>query len=180
MRGKFASHFSFFISHVKKVDVLWSPWRYDYIKDGGNSAEFSACVFCNVLESPATDEEKFILHRAGFNFVILNIYPYISGHLMIVPFAHLANLDEASKEATDEMMDLTKHCQGIIREVYRPNGINLGMNLGRAAGAGVAEHYHQHILPRWFGDANFMTSIGETRTIPEDLQTTYDKLKGNF
>jgi len=162
------------------VDVLWSPWRYDYIKDGGKSAENSACVFCNILESPATDEEKFILHRAGFNFVILNIYPYTSGHLMIVPFAHLADLDEASKESTDEMMDLTKHCQSLIREVYQPNGINLGMNLGKAAGAGVAEHYHLHILPRWIGDANFMTSIGQTRTIPEDLQTTYDKLKGKF
>jgi len=99
---------------------------------------------------------------------------------MIVPFAHLADLDEASKESTDEMMDLTKHCQSLIREVYQPNGINLGMNLGKAAGAGVAEHYHLHILPRWIGDANFMTSIGQTRTIPEDLQTTYDKLKGKF
>ncbi len=99
---------------------------------------------------------------------------------MIVPFAHLADLDEASKESTDELMDLTKHCQSLIREVYRPNGINLGMNLGKAAGAGVAEHYHLHILPRWIGDANFMTSIGQTRTIPEDLQTTYDKLKGKF
>lgn len=165
------------------MDVLWSPWRYDYIKSGEAKtadAEQSGCVFCSILKSPASDEEKFILHRAGYNFVILNIYPYVSGHLMIVPYAHLANLDEAAKETTDELMDLTKRCQTVIKEVYRPNGLNLGMNLGRAAGAGVAEHFHMHILPRWIGDVNFMTSVGETRTIPEDLRTTYEKLKEQF
>lgn len=162
------------------MDILWSPWRYDYIKSSENTKVKSGCVFCDVLENPASDEEKFILHRAGFNFVILNIYPYISGHLMIVPFAHLADLDRADKPTTDEMMDLAKHCQKALREVYQPNGINLGMNFGKAAGAGVAEHFHMHILPRWIGDANFMTSIGETRTIPEDLKTTYTKLKDKF
>ena len=112
------------------MDVLWSPWRYDYIKSGEEKTPSAArvCVFCSILESPASDEEKFILHRAGHNFVILNIYPYTSGHLMIVPFAHLADLDQASKESTDELMDLTKHCQKILREVYQPNGLNLGMN----------------------------------------------------
>ncbi len=99
---------------------------------------------------------------------------------MIVPYAHLADLDAAAKETTDEMMDLTKHCQSILREVYHPNGINLGMNLGKAAGAGVAGHFHLHILPRWFGDANFMTAIGQTRTIPEDLRTTFEKLRDKF
>lgn len=164
------------------MDILWSPWRYDYIKSAENSsaAETSGCVFCDILKSPAGDEEKFILHRAGFNFVILNIYPYISGHLMVVPFEHLADLDKASKEATDELMDLTKKCQSILREAYAPHGMNVGMNFGRAAGAGVAEHFHLHILPRWVGDANFMTAVGETRTIPESLQTTYDKLKDKF
>lgn len=164
------------------MDVLWSPWRYDYIKSAENSstAETSGCVFCDILKSPASDEEKFILHRAGFNFVILNIYPYISGHLMVVPFAHLADLDQASKEITDELMDLTKKCQSVLREVYEPHGMNVGMNFGRAAGAGVAEHFHLHILPRWVGDANFMTAVSETRTIPESLRTTYDKLKDKF
>ena len=162
------------------MDVLWSPWRYDYIKSGEAPSAERSCVFCSILESPASDEEKFILHRAGHNFVILNIYPYTSGHLMIVPFAHLADLDQASKESTDELMDLTKHCQKILREVYQPNGLNLGMNLGKAAGAGVAEHFHLHILPRWIGDVNFMTAIGQTRTIPEDLRTTYEKLKDKF
>ncbi len=162
------------------MDILWSPWRYDYIKASDAQAEKSGCVFCEILKNPADDEEKFILHRAGFNFVILNIYPYISGHLMIVPYAHLADLDQADKDTTDEMMDLAKRCQMILREVYQPNGINLGMNFGKAAGAGVADHFHMHILPRWIGDANFMTSIGETRTIPEDLKTTYAKLKKKF
>ena len=161
------------------MDVLWSPWRYDYIKSDKNdtSAKSSGCVFCNILNNSATDEESFILYRAEFNFVILNIYPYISGHLMIIPYEHLADLDQAPKETTDELMDLTKKCQSIFRKVYEPQGINLGMNLGKAAGAGVAEHFHLHFLPRWIGDANFMTAIGQTRTVPESLQTTYEKLK---
>jgi len=164
------------------VDVLWSPWRYAYIKDSQTqtTAQSSGCVFCNILTSSATDEENFILYRAEHNFVILNIYPYISGHLMIVPFVHLANLDQAAKETTDELMDLTKRCQTALRSAYQPDGFNLGMNQGRAAGAGVTEHFHLHILPRWIGDANFMTSVGETRTIPESLYTTYEKLKGKI
>jgi ATP adenylyltransferase len=163
------------------VDLLWSPWRYSYIKSGGQIDEKSTgCIFCDLLSNSATDEEKFILHRAEFNFVILNIYPYISGHIMIVPYKHIANLDQADKKTTDELMDLTKHCQTALREVYQPDGINLGMNFGKAAGAGVAEHYHLHLLPRWVGDANFMTAVGQTRTIPESLQTTYEKLKTQF
>jgi ATP adenylyltransferase len=163
------------------VDLLWSPWRYSYIKaDKTNNETSSGCVFCDILSNSAHDEEKFILHRAEFNFVILNIYPYISGHLMVIPYKHLANLDQADKKTTDELMDLTKRCQTALRTVYQPDGINLGMNFGKAAGAGVAEHYHLHLLPRWIGDANFMTAIGETRTIPETLQTTYEKLKTQF
>ena len=164
------------------MDRLWSPWRYDYIKSGDSesSGNSNKCVFCEILNSPATDEEKYIIYRAGHNFVILNIYPYISGHLLIVPFVHLANLDHASKPVTDELMDLTKRCQTALRKTYQPEGFNIGMNLGKAGGAGVAEHFHLHILPRWFGDANFMTTIAETRTIPESLQTTYKKLKSQF
>jgi ATP adenylyltransferase len=164
------------------VDVLWSPWRYDYIKNGEQkpAADSSGCVFCDILKSSASDKEKYILYRAEHNFVILNIYPYISGHLMIVPFSHIADLDRAEKAITDELMDLTKLCQKALREAYQPNGFNLGMNLGKAGGAGVAEHFHMHILPRWVGDANFMTAVGETRTIPESLQTSYEKLKDKF
>ncbi|NNE97509.1 MAG: HIT domain-containing protein [Pyrinomonadaceae bacterium] len=164
------------------MDVLWSPWRYDYIKADENQKKTDpvSCVFCEILKSSESDEEKFILHRAEFNFVILNIYPYISGHLMIVPFKHLSALDQAEKDSSNELMDLTKDCQRILKDAYSPHGINIGMNLGKAAGAGVTEHYHMHLLPRWVGDANFMTAIGETRTIPESLETTFDKLKTRF
>jgi ATP adenylyltransferase len=163
------------------VDVLWSPWRYSYITgESGTNIEDGGCVFCNILNSPASDEEKFILTRAEHNFIVLNIFPYGTGHLLIVPYDHIAQLDDATKEITDEMMDLSKRSQGALRLVYDPHGFNLGMNLGRAAGAGVADHFHMHVLPRWFGDSNFMTPIGETRTMPESLETTFAKLKGRI
>jgi ATP adenylyltransferase len=165
------------------VDILWSPWRYDYIKSGSSEEKrrSSSCVFCSLQdEATGDDESKFILHRGRFNFVVLNLYPYISGHLLIVPYTHVGELDDAPKETTDELMDLTKRSQTLLRETYRPHGFNLGMNLGRAAGAGVAEHIHLHIMPRWMGDSNFMSTIAETRVIPEDLSTTYSKLHGKF
>ncbi|HEY0385285.1 MAG TPA: HIT domain-containing protein [Pyrinomonadaceae bacterium] len=165
------------------MDRLWSPWRYDYIKSGSTKAQGGqpeACIFCSLPQNPADDEKNFILHRAAHNYIVLNIYPYISGHLLIVPFAHLGELDAAPKETTDELMDLSKRCQTVLREAYRPHGFNLGMNLGRSAGAGVADHIHLHIMPRWTGDANFMSTIGETRVIPEDLTETYRKLHGQF
>ncbi|MFN6965147.1 MAG: HIT family protein [Pyrinomonadaceae bacterium] len=158
------------------MDVLWSPWRYDYITRSGESRS-DGCVFCEIQNNSARDEENFILERAEFNFVILNIFPYTSGHLMIVPYEHIASPADAGAESTNEMMDLVKRYQRAIDEIYRPDGINLGMNLGKAAGAGVAEHYHMHMLPRWVGDVNFMTAIGQTRTLPESLAETYQKLK---
>ena len=159
------------------MDVLWSPWRYKYIIGGADETAAVSCVFCDIINSPASDEEKFILKRAGFNFVVLNIYPYATGHLLIVPYEHLADLDKADKNSTDEMMDLAKRCQTALRDVYEPHGFNMGLNFGKAAGAGVASHFHMHVLPRWYGDVNFMTSIGETRTLPETLETTFAKLK---
>jgi ATP adenylyltransferase len=161
------------------VDVLWSPWRYDYITASGSGTD-KACVFCSILNNSATDEENFILSRAEFNFVILNIYPYTSGHLMIVPYEHLAEVAQADKRATDEMMDLVKRSHLALAEAYKPDGVNIGMNLGKAAGAGVADHYHMHALPRWVGDVNFMTAIGQTRTLPESLLTTYRRLYGKI
>lgn len=164
------------------MDVLWSPWRYAYIKSSETdaAADSGGCVFCGILNGASEDEKNFILYRAEFNFIILNIYPYITGHLMIVPYEHLADMDRAEKKITDELMDLTKRSQTVLREIYQPNGFNFGMNLGKAAGAGVADHFHMHVLPRWIGDANFMTTIGETRTIPEDLSATFYKLKDKF
>jgi ATP adenylyltransferase len=162
------------------VDVLWSPWRYKYIVDASDGNNSTVCVFCDIISSPASDEEKLILKRAGFNFVVLNIYPYATAHLLIVPYEHLADLDKADKNTTDEMMDLAKRCQTALRDVYEPHGFNMGLNIGKAAGAGVASHFHMHVLPRWYGDVNFMTSIGETRTLPETLETTYAKLIGRI
>lgn len=160
------------------MDVLWSPWRYKYISDG--RPENNGCVFCEIQNNSASDEENLILHRAEFNFVILNLYPYTSGHLMVVPFEHHAILSDAGKKTTDEMMDLVKRAESALSDAYRPDGINLGMNLGNAAGAGVDSHFHMHVLPRWVGDVNFMTAIGETRTLPETLPDTYRKIKSFF
>jgi ATP adenylyltransferase len=158
------------------MDILWSPWRYAYIKSDSPTSS-SGCVFCDILANGLSDEENFILTRGEYNFVILNIYPYTSGHLMVVPFEHVGFLENASSSSTAEMMEIVSRCQAAISSVYEPDGINIGMNLGKAAGAGVAEHYHMHLLPRWVGDVNFMTAIGQTRTIPETLVDTYKKLK---
>ena len=137
-------------------------------------------MFCLIAEHPEEDETNFVLHRAQHGFVILNLYPYISGHLMIVPYLHTGEFDSMPKEITDELMDLAKRCQTALREVYSPAGFNLGMNLGAAAGAGIVDHLHIHLLPRWAGDTNFMTTVGETRVLPEDLHTTYSKLRSKF
>ena len=137
-------------------------------------------MFCLIAGNPDQDETNFVLHRGEHCFVILNLYPYISGHLMIVPYLHTSEFDSAAKEITDEMMDLTKRSQTALREVYSPSGFNMGMNLGSAAGAGIADHLHIHLLPRWAGDTNFMTTIGESRVLPEDLPTTYSKLRPKF
>jgi ATP adenylyltransferase len=163
------------------VDRLYTPWRNDYIKgdSGEKTGTGTACVFCS-LAARGDDESAFILHRAAHNFVVLNIYPYTSGHLMIVPFEHTADFAALAKETSDELMDLAKRAQRILLEVYCPHGFNLGMNLGGAAGAGVSDHLHLHVLPRWSGDANFMTTVGETRVLPEDLRTTFEKLSGRF
>ena len=163
------------------MDRLYTPWRFDYIKgaSGEKTGTGDACVFCSIAARD-DDENTFILHRAGRNFVVLNIYPYTSGHLMIVPFEHTADFAALAKETSDELMDLAKRAQALLQEAYRPHGFNLGMNLGGAAGAGVSDHLHLHVLPRWAGDANFMTTVGETRVIPEDLRATYERLRGRF
>ncbi len=133
-----------------------------------------------MVRHSSDDEHSLIVHRGRFTFVILNRYPYISGHLMIAPYEHLAELDAAPKETTDELMDLAKRCQTALRSAYKPEGFNIGMNLGQVAGAGVAGHFHLHIMPRWTGDTNFMTTVGETRVLPEDLSVTYQKLLGQI
>jgi len=161
------------------LERLWSPWRARYIASGID-AQNETCVFCAMAGDPERDEQNFVLHRAQHCFVVLNLYPYISGHLMIVPYLHTSEFDSMAKEITDDMTDQAKRAQTALREVYKPAGFNLGMNLGSAAGAGITDHLHIHLLPRWGGDTNFMTTVGETRVLPEDLSTTYSKLRPKF
>ncbi len=154
---------------------LFTPWRLPYILSLRSDAE---CVFCAALRSD--DPSAYILHRARHNFVILNVYPYTAGHLMVVPLKHLASPTDSDAPQRAEMMDLAAACQKALEQAYHPEGFNIGLNLGKCAGAGVLEHFHMHIVPRWTGDTNFMTAVGDTRVIPEDLQQTYEKLKKYF
>lgn len=162
------------------MDRLWSPWRSEYIASGAADAEPGVCVFCKIQQHAENDESNFVVYRGQHAFIVLNRFPYTSGHLLIVPHEHIGELDSAPRTVTDEMMELTKRSQAALRDVYHPEGFNAGMNLGRAAGAGIADHIHIHILPRWIGDTNFMTATGNTRVLPEDLGTTYQKLRPKF
>jgi len=137
-------------------------------------------VFCRIAADPEHDEDNFVVHRGEHGFIVLNLYPYITGHLMVVPYLHTNEFDSVPKEITDELMDLAKRSQAALREVYSPAGFNLGMNLGASAGAGITDHMHIHLLPRWSGDTNFMTTVAETRVLPESLETTYSKLRTRF
>lgn len=161
------------------MERLWSPWRERYIASGVDS-QGDSCIFCLIGGDPENDKANFVLHRAQHVYVVLNLYPYITGHLLIVPYLHTGEFDSAPKEITDELMDLAKRGQAALREVYSPSGFNLGMNLGAAAGAGVPDHIHIHLMPRWSGDTNFMTTVGDTRVLPESLETTYSKLQVKF
>jgi ATP adenylyltransferase len=158
------------------LDRLWNPWRFQYVTKEKKS---DGCIFCD-LPREGRDEENLIVKRARFNYVILNRYPYTTGHLMVVPFQHTDSLQGIDEATADEMFALVRTADTNLRQVYRPKGMNLGMNIGEAAGAGIAEHIHMHVLPRWIGDANFMTVVGETRILPEDLADTYRKLKAVF
>ena len=155
------------------MDYVWSPWRYKYVSQAGPGDE---CIFCRAA-ADNRDEDNYILHRAERNFIILNRLPYTNGHLMIAPYEHVPTLEEAAEATLTEMISLARHAERRLREVYRPQGLNLGMNLGQCAGAGVAGHIHMHVLPRWTGDASFMSVIGEARVLPEDLADTYAKLR---
>lgn len=156
------------------MDYLWTPWRHQYMEQV-TASKLPECIFCDAL-ARKNDAETLIVYRAAKTFVILNRFPYTSGHVMVVPYAHVAELHLCDAETLKEMMELAQRVERAYRANYKPDGINLGMNLGRAAGAGVAGHLHLHILPRWVGDSNFMTVTGETRVHPEDLETTYKRL----
>jgi ATP adenylyltransferase len=155
------------------MDYLWTPWRYRYVSDARKD---DRCIFCDALAAE-NDSATLILERDAKNFVILNRYPYTSGHLMVVPYTHVPDLASADAETLAEMMRIAQRAQKALEKTYHPEGFNMGINLGRAAGAGVTGHLHMHVLPRWAGDANFMTVTSETRVEPEDLSTTYTRLR---
>ncbi|HTM35750.1 MAG TPA: HIT domain-containing protein [Terriglobales bacterium] len=161
------------------MDYIWTPWRYAYITTAAkHDGKSEGCIFCELPK--LSDPEAKIVYRGEHCFIILNSFPYTSGHVMVVPFAHMDELQKLPESAAQEMMALSQRMEGILREVYSPDGINLGMNIGRAAGAGIAGHIHLHILPRWVGDTNFMTVTAESRVLPESLEQTYERLRGIF
>lgn len=185
---------------IANMDLLWSPWRFAYVsKSDGDPRpgvperlaawpDDSGCVFCNLIgavdyavaNGMAVEEAEGaagVVARGKHCYICLNAYPYTSGHVMVVPYAHQDRLSKLPTEAAHEMMDLAQRTERALDVVYRPQGFNFGMNLGEAAGAGVAGHLHLHALPRWAGDTNFMTTIGETRVIPEALDSTWKRLR---
>ncbi len=189
------------------MDRLWTPWRYNYVAHADpqactgvpealnawppSEAEDKHCVFCNMIDAvdyaiahgmsrENAERAAYIVHRGLHCFVCLNVYPYSTGHVMIVPYQHLASLAAVPTEAANELVALAQRAEAALREVYHPDGLNLGLNLGEAAGAGVADHVHLHTLPRWVGDTNFMTVTAETRVLPETLDVTWKKLRAPF
>jgi ATP adenylyltransferase len=187
------------------MDHLWTPWRYAYITrsdpqarsgvppelTGWPASEDKHCVFCNMLaatdyaiaqgmQPEKAEQATHIVHRGKHCFICLNAYPYATGHVMVLPYLHTDSLFKTPPDTAHEMMDLAQQMEASLRSIYRPDGINLGMNLGEAAGAGVANHIHLHILPRWIGDTNFMTTTAETRVLPEALDVTWARLRETF
>jgi ATP adenylyltransferase len=144
-----------------------------------NNDKEEGCVFCNA-QAREDGESNLIAFRGERNFVILNLYPYTSGHLMVVPFDHISSLEELDQTTRAELMELTSQCMVVLKKLYRPQGFNVGANIGVAAGAGVPGHVHIHIVPRWGGDTNFMSTLGETRVLPEALDETYKRVRGGF
>jgi len=158
------------------MERLWTPWRMPYLR--GEDEKPAGCVFCHKVNAPDADEH--VLHRGTFCYVTLNRYPYSNGHLMVIPCTHVPSLEDLDAPALTEMMQAVNLSLAVLREAYDPHGFNVGVNLGKAAGAGIAEHVHMHIVPRWMADTNFMPVVGQTRVIPELLDDAYARLKPIF
>jgi ATP adenylyltransferase len=160
------------------MERLWSPWRLAYVT---GTASTRGCIFCDAVSAtPDPSRESLVLVRSRLAFVVLNLYPYNNGHLMVAPNRHIASLGSASDDELSEMMRLTRDAETALTEAYRPEGINVGINLGRPAGAGIIDHIHIHAVPRWTGDTNFMAVVGNTRVLPEDLDETARRLRPIF
>jgi ATP adenylyltransferase len=185
------------------MDQLWTPWRYTYVTTADTAVragvpaaldgwpDNKGCVFCNLIASidwaigngMDCDQAELaggLILRGAHNFICLNAYPYTSGHLMVLPYAHLDRLEQLPTEAAHELMDLAQRTERALQNVYSPHGFNFGLNVGKAAGAGVAGHLHLHAMPRWVGDTNFMTTVAETRVLPEDLEVTWKRMREAF
>ncbi len=157
------------------MKTIHAPWRINYIL----GPKPDGCVFC-LPEQTDTDEQRFVLHRAEHCFVIMNIYPYSNGHLMVTPYRHVSNITELEPAELHEIMDYVQKSAFVLRQAFNPQGINIGINIGEAAGAGIREHLHVHLVPRWNGDHSFMAVMAETNVIPEHLRSTYGRLKPLF
>ena len=157
---------------------LWSPWRMQYLTSASQSYPSAGCVFCAKITAP--DMVEHVLRRGQSAYITLNRYPYNNGHLMVIPYAHTASLEDLDAATLTELMVLTNCGLAVLRKAYCPDGFNIGINLGQAAGAGIAEHVHIHVVPRWNADTNFMPIVGETRVIPETLDQTYRRLRPLF
>jgi ATP adenylyltransferase len=155
------------------MQSLWAPWRMEYILA---SRAPNGCIFCSKPQG-AEDAQNYILIRDRTCFALLNIYPYSNGHLMVAPYKHTPGLDDLTEGELADLMVLVRRCQQLLRVALKPEGFNIGMNLGKVAGAGIADHLHIHVVPRWSGDSNFMTVIADTRVIPQSLDATYALLK---
>ncbi len=158
------------------MDHLYTPWRMAYIR--GEKKPVTGCIFCQM--AAAADDQGQIVAFSQHVFVTLNIYPYNNGHVMVIPFEHVQSQEQLSAEALTDLMLTTNRMLAVLRKVYNPSAFNLGANIGAAAGAGIAEHYHFHIVPRWAGDANFMTVVGNTRVLPDTLENTFRELKQTY
>jgi ATP adenylyltransferase len=157
---------------------IWAPWRLAYVTDAAKDNE-EECIFC-AKPAAGDDEANLIVHRGERCFVILNLYPYTNGHLMIAPYEHVSRLQELAPETVAEMMDLARRAMDRLQSAYEPHGYNVGFNQGRVAGAGVEHHIHLHVVPRWAGDNNFMPVIADTKVMPQTLEQSYEALKGAF
>ena len=152
---------------------IWSPWRIKYILHHEHTP---GCIFCNALKL-ADSAENLVLYRGTLAFIILNRYPYTGGHLMVVPYQHVPSIESLTPQTRSEIMELAARSMEVLRMVYQPEAFNLGCNIGAAAGAGVADHVHFHVVPRWTGDTNFMSTVSGTRVLPEDLAGAYNRLQ---
>ncbi len=160
------------------MERLWAPWRMPYIVSTVKLEE-SGCIFCGML-AEQEDEKNLILLRGGSSFVVMNLYPYNTGHLMVVPHRHTGEFSALTHAEHLELATQLDLCQRALKDCLSPHGFNLGMNLGRAAGAGIVDHLHYHIVPRWAGDANFMTSVSETKVMSESLTATFRRIKNSI